>query len=61
VIKKIDFEDAFHDALHNKGSFGVDDLSIMIADFVGNHRELASLTQMRFTRYGDILKSSSFS
>jgi NADH dehydrogenase len=61
MIKKMDFEDAFHDALHNKGSFGVDDLSIMIGDFVGNHRKLASLTQMRFTKYGDILKSSGFS
>jgi uncharacterized protein YbjT (DUF2867 family) len=54
-IKKMDFEDAFRDALHNKGSFGVDDLSIMIGDFVGNHKKLASLTKMKFTRYSDIL------
>ena len=60
-IKKIDFEDAFHDALHNKGSFGVDDLSIMIGDFVGNHKKLANLAQMRFTRYDDVLYSGSFS
>ena len=55
MIEKMVFEDAFHDALHNKGSFGVDDLSIMIGDFVGNHKKLANLTHMRFTRYGDIL------
>lgn len=60
-IKKIDFEEAFHNAMHNKGSFGVDDLSIMIGDFVGNHKKLAKLAQMRFTRYDDVLDSSSFS
>ena len=61
MIKKIDFEDAFRDALHNKGSFGVDDLNIMIGDFIGNHKKLASLAQMRFARYGDVLKSGCFS
>jgi NADH dehydrogenase len=51
----MNFEDAFRSALHNKGSFGIDDLSIMIGDFVGNHRKLASLAQIKFTKYGDIL------
>ena len=60
-IKKIDFEDAFHDALHNKGSFGVDDLSIMIGDFVGNHKKLAGITDMKFIKYSEVLKSGSFS
>lgn len=60
-IKKIDFEYAYHDALHNKGSFGIDDLSIMIGDYVGNHEKLASLAQMKFTKYGKVLKSSSLS
>ena len=60
-IKKIDFEDAFRDALHNKGSFGVDDLSIMIGDFVGNHKKLASLADMKFTKYSEVLKSGSLS
>ena len=55
TTKKIDFEDVFRNALHNKGSFGVDDLSIMIGDYIGNHKELASLVHMRFTRFGDIL------
>jgi NADH dehydrogenase len=61
LIKKIDFEDAFHDALHNKGSFGVDDLSIMIGDFIGNHKKLASLADMKFIKYYEVLKSSSLS
>ncbi|MDE1770211.1 MAG: NAD(P)H-binding protein [Thaumarchaeota archaeon] len=61
TTKKIDFENVFRDALHNKGSFGIDDLCIMIGDFVGNHKKLTSLAQMRFTRYGTVLKSGSFS
>jgi nucleoside-diphosphate-sugar epimerase len=56
-ITRMDFEDVYHDALHNKGPFGVDDLSIMIGDYIGNHRKLASLAQMRFTRYEEVLKS----
>ena len=61
TMTKMDFEDTFSDALHNKGSFGVDDLNIMIGDFIGNHKKLASLAQMRFARYGDVLKSGCFS
>jgi NADH dehydrogenase len=60
-IKKIDFELAYHDALHNKGVFGVDDLSIMIGDYVGNYRKLAGLSKMKFIRYDEVLKSGSFS
>ncbi|MGI0063011.1 MAG: epimerase, partial [Nitrosotalea sp.] len=58
-VKKIDFENAYHDALHNKGSFGVDDLGIMAGDYVGNHKKLASLVPMKFTKYGKILKLES--
>jgi len=57
-IRKLDFEVSYHDALHNKGPFGVDDLSIMIGDYVGDHRKLVNLTQMRFTRYNKVLKTS---
>ena len=60
-IRKIDFEIAFHDALHNKGHFGIDDLSIMIGNYVGNHKKLAYLTKMKFTKYNDVLKSSGLS
>ncbi len=60
-IKKIDFETAYHDALHNKGAFGVDDLSIMAGDYIGDHKKLASLAKMRFTRYDEVLKSRSLS
>jgi NADH dehydrogenase len=60
-IKKIGFEDAYNDALHNHGSFGVDDLSIMVGDYVGNHKKLASLAQMKFMRYDRVLKARSLS
>src|SRR5574340_659204 len=60
-IKKINFETVYHDALHNKGPFGVDDLSIMVGDYIGNHKKLASLAQMRFTRYGKVLESRGLS
>jgi len=60
-IKKIDFETAYRDALHNKGPFGVDDLSIMAGDYIGDHKKLASLAKMRFTRYDEVLQSRSLS
>jgi NADH dehydrogenase len=60
-IEKMDLEYAFRDALHNRGSFGVDDLSIMLGDYIGNHRKLAALAKMRFTRYSKVLKSSGLS
>jgi uncharacterized protein YbjT (DUF2867 family) len=60
-IRKIDFESIFHDALRNEGSFGIDDLSIMIGDYVGNHQKLASLAKMKFTKYDKVLKSRSLS
>ena len=56
-ITKIDFEKVFHDALHNKGYFGVDDLSIMVGDYTGDHNKLAKLAKMRFAKYKDVLKS----
>ena len=60
-IRNIDFESAYRDALHNKGPFGVDDLSILAGDYVGDHKKLKRISGIKFTRYKDILKSSSFS
>jgi NADH dehydrogenase len=60
-MKNVDFESLFRDALHNKGSFGIDDLCIMIGDYVGNHQKLASLTQMKFIKYDKVLESRSLS
>jgi NADH dehydrogenase len=60
-VQKQDFEKMYHDALHGKGPFGVDDLSIMAGDYVGNHKRLASLAQMKFTKYGTVLEAGSLS
>ncbi|MDE1842547.1 MAG: NAD(P)H-binding protein [Thaumarchaeota archaeon] len=60
-IQRLDFEDAYNNALHGKGSFGVDDLAIMAGDYIGNHKKLASLAEMKFTRWDEILKSCSLS
>ncbi len=60
-VKKIDFESVYHDALHNKGLFGVDDLGIMAGDYIGNHKKLASLAQMKFAKYGLVLEASGLS
>lgn len=60
-IQKQNFEKTYHDALHGKGPFGVDDLSIMAGDYIGNHKRLASLAKMKFTRYGMILEPGSLS
>ncbi len=60
-ITRLDFERAYHDALHNKGNFGLDDLSIMIGNYTGNHKRLADLAKIRFVRYNEVLKASSLS
>jgi len=61
-IRNIDFEQAFHDALCGKNDqFGVDDLSILVGDYIGNHKRLAKISQMKFTKYDEILKSCSLS
>src|SRR5579872_2515456 len=60
-MKKIDLESAYHDALHNRGPFGVDDLSIMVGDYTGNHKKLAGLARMKFTRYETVLESRGLS
>jgi len=55
-IKNIDLEQAYYDALHNpKSNYGVDDLNILIGDFVGNHNKLKKLYGFNFKSFRDIL------
>jgi NADH dehydrogenase len=57
-IRNVDFEQAYHDALCGKNNqFGVDDLSILVGDYVGNHKRLAKISQIEFTKYEKMLKS----
>lgn len=61
-IRHVDFEKAYHDALYSSDSqFGVDDLSILVGDYVGNHRKLARISGIEFTKYGDMLEACSLS
>ena len=55
-IKNIDLEQAYYDALHNqKSNYGVDDLNILVGDFVGNHNKLKKLCGFNFKSFRDIL------
>lgn len=61
-IRHVNFEQAFHDAIHGKNNqFGIDDLGILVGDHIGNHKRLAKISGIKFTKYDEILKSSSFS
>lgn len=55
-IKKINLETAYHGALHNsKSVFGIDELNILIGDFVGNYKKLHKLSKIKFTKFREIL------
>ncbi len=57
-IKKIKLENAYYDALHNQKSvFGVEDLNILVGDFIGNHEKLKKLSKMKFKTYLEVLQS----
>lgn len=57
-IKKISLEHAYHEAISNPDSdFGVDDLNLLIGDFMGDHKKLAKLSQMQFQSITELLKS----
>ena len=48
-IRKINLEDAYHDAIINpKSDFGIDDLNILIGNFKGNHKKLSKLSEIEF-------------
>lgn len=61
-IKKIKLENAYYNALHNQKSvFGVEDLNILVGDFIGNHEKLQKLSKMKFKTYLEVLQSRSTS
>ncbi len=61
-IKYVDFEKAYHDALHSSVSpFGVDDLSILVSDYIGDYGKLVSISGIKFTKYGEMLQASCLS
>jgi len=61
-IKKIKLENAYYDALHNaKSIFGIEDLNILVGDFIGNHTKLQKLAKMKFKTYLEVLQPCSSS
>ena len=57
-IRKINLEDAYHDAIINsKSDFGIDDLNILIGNFKGNHEKLKKISKLKFQSVIDLLES----
>ncbi len=56
-IRHVDFEKAYHDALVSHSAFGVDDLSILVGDYTGNHKKLAKISGITFTKYSKMLET----
>lgn len=55
-IRNVDFEKAYHEALRGKNShYGIDDLSILVGDYTGNHKRLAKISGIVFTKYEKML------
>ena len=57
-IKKINLEEAYHNAIINsKYTFGIDDLNILIGNFKGNHEKLRKISNLKFQSMIDLLES----
>lgn len=56
-IKKIDLERAYHTALNRPKNavYGLDDLNILVGDFVGDHKKLERLCGFKLTPLKEIL------
>ncbi len=54
----VEIEDAYHLAVTNsKFDYGVDDLNILVGNFVGNHKKLKNLSKMNFQSVKELLKT----
>lgn len=57
-IKNIKLEEAYYSALHYpKSMFGVDDLNILIGDYIGDHKKLKKISGIEFKTYKEALKT----
>ena len=54
----VDIEDAYHLAITNsKFDYGVDDLNMLVGNFVGDHKKLRNLSKMNFQSLKELLKT----
>jgi len=61
-IKNIDLEETYSRALHNpKADFGIDDLNILVGDYIGNHKKLKSMSGIEFKTHKAVLEASRLS
>ena len=57
-IRKINLEEAYHNAIINsKSDFGIDDLNILIGNFKGNHKTLSKISNIEFKSVLKLLQS----
>ena len=57
-IKKINLEEAYHNAIINsKSDFRIDDLNILIGNFKGNHKKLSKISKIEFQSVLELLQS----
>jgi len=57
-IRKINLEEAFHNAIvDSKSNFGIDDLNILIGNFKGNHKRLSKISKIKFQSVLKLLQS----
>ncbi|MBT8242643.1 MAG: NAD-dependent epimerase/dehydratase family protein [Nitrosopumilus sp.] len=57
-IKKINLEDAYHNAIVNsKSDYGIDDLNILVGNFTGNHKKLSKISKIKFQSVLELLQS----
>jgi len=57
-IRKINLEEAYHNAIINsKSDFGIDDLNILIGNFKGNHKKLSKISKIKFQSVLKLLQS----
>ena len=57
-LDHIDIEDAYHLAVTNsKFDYGVDDLNILVGNFVGDYKKLRNLSKMNFQSVQELLKT----
>jgi len=62
TIKNINLEDAYHMALNKpKTDFGIDDLNILVGDYVGNHKKLKSISGIEFKTHKSVLETGGLS
>ncbi len=54
----IDIEDAYYRAISNsKFDYGIDDLNILVGNFVGDYKKLRNLSKMNFQSVKELLKT----